>query len=290
MMRLGALILALSVTLSASQGSAVDVAELLKRAGDRVTEYFARAQSIMCLERVSLQNLGMTWNADGPARLVESELRLSWEPTADNPVPTEAKTLRQVLRVNGSKPRKGDQNNCTTPEQNDTEAQPLSLLLPSQREKYAFTFDKRDAIDGRDAFIIAFREIMKPKVDVSIEEDNEECISIKLEGGTRGKIWIDVATHDVLRLDTSLAGLVEVDLPKKAAQRPGAEPTWTMERMDSSVRFKRVSFQDPEETMVLPVSSSELRIMRGAGTPRVRTSTQYLAYRRFLTGSRIVPQ
>ena len=65
--------------------------------------------------------------------------------------------------------------------------------------------------------------------------------------------------------------------------------SWTMERWDSSIRFKRVRFQDPEETLVLPVESSTLQITRGAGTPRLRTSTQYHAYRRFITGGRVVP-
>ena len=280
---------ALTATLSAQQATNVDVAGVLRLAGQRVTEYFARAQSLICLEKVALQRLGMGFGADGPARFVESELRLSWEPTEENPVPTEAKTLRQVVRVNGSKPRKNDYQNCTSPEQNVTEEQPLSLLLPEQRAKYTFAFDKLEPIDGRFAFVIAFREIAKPTVDVSVVEDNEDCISFDLQGGIRGKIWIDTVTHDVLRLDRGLIGLVEVPLPRKAV-RGNAEPYWTMERWDSSIRFKRISFQEPEETMVLPVTSTTLQITRGAGTPRLRTSTQYVAYRRFLTTGRVIPQ
>ena len=280
------LIVALTATLSARQGA--DVSEILRRAGQRVTEYFTRAQSIMCLEKVSLQRLNFGMSAEGPARFVESELRLSWEPTPENPIPTEAKTLRQVLRVNGGKPRKNDYNNCTTPEQNDTEEQPLSILLPAQRQKYTFSYDRREDVDGRDAIVIAFREIRKPAVDVSMVEDNEDCISFDIEGGMRGRIWIDVATQDVLRLDQSLSGLVEIPLPRKAT-RGGGSSYWTMERWDSSIRFKRVTFQDPEETLVLPVSASTLQVTRGAGTPRLRTSTQYISYRRFITGGRIIP-
>jgi hypothetical protein len=242
----------------------------------------------MCLEKVALQRLNFGMSAEGPARTVESELRLSWEPTPDNPIPTEAKTLRQVLRVNGGKPRKNDSNNCTTPEQQDTEEQPLSILLPAQREKYTFSFDRREDIDGRDAIVIAYREIRKPAVDVSMVEDHEDCISFDIEGGMRGRIWIDVATHDVLRLDQSLNGLVEIPLPRKAT-RGGGNPYWTVERWDSSIRFKRVTFQDPEETLVLPVSASTLQVTRGAGTPRLRTSTQYISYRRFITAGRILP-
>ena len=284
---IAALFVALAASLSAQQPSAIDLSGVLQRAGDKVTEFFARAQSIMCLEKVSVQKLSMSYGAEGPARRVESELRLAWEPSPENPTPTEARTLRQVVRVNGAPPRKKDYENCTTPEQQDSEEQPLSLLLPGQRAKYAFTHSGRDIVDRRDAIVISFREIRKPTVDVSLVEDNEDCISFDIEGGMRGRIWIDAETHDVLRIDRSLVGLIEIPLPRKVTRRPGVSPYWTMERLDSSIRFRRVRFEDPQETLVLPIDSTQLQIIRGAG--RLRTSTQYLSYRRFITGARVVP-
>ncbi|HUQ86787.1 MAG TPA: hypothetical protein VM096_04455 [Vicinamibacterales bacterium] len=285
-----ALFVALAASLSARQRPAIDVSSVLQRAGDKVSEFFARAQSIMCLEKVMLQKLSSGYSADGPARQVESELRLSWEPSPDNPTPTEARTLRQVLRVNGSTPRKKDYDNCTTPEQNDSEEQPLSLLLPAQREKYTFTYGGSDLVDRRNAIVINFREIKKPTVGVSVQDDNEDCLSFQIDGGMRGRIWIDAETHDVLRLDQSLSGLIEIPLPRKVTRRPGVNPSWTMERLDMSIRFRRVSFDDPTETLVLPVESSKLEIIRGAASGRLRTSTRYLSYRRFITGARVVPQ
>jgi hypothetical protein len=281
-------LLALGATLSADQAATFDVANALERAGVRVTEYFARAQAIVCLEKVSLQRLGAGFGADGPARQVESELRLTWEPTPENPTPKEAKTIRQVIRVNGGTPRKKDYNNCTTPEQNTEEEQPLSILLPQQRGDYTFTDGGRAKVDGRDALIIAFREVRKPTVDVSLIADNEDCVSFDIEGGMQGKIWIDAETHDVLRLDRVLSGLIEIPLPKKVTRR-GGSLFWTMERWDSTIRFKRVSFDDPQETLILPVSATTLQVTRGSGTPRLRTMTQYLAYRRFMTAGRVLP-
>jgi hypothetical protein len=281
-------LLALGATVSAGQSATFDVGAVLERASVRVTEYFARAQAIVCIEKVSLQRLGAGFGADGPARQVESELRVTWEPSPENPTPKEARTVRQVIRVNGGAPRKKDYNNCTTPEQNAEEEQPLSILLPQQRADYTFTAAGRGKIDGRDAMIVAFREVKKPTVDVSLVEDNEDCISFDIEGGMQGKIWIDAETHDVLRLDRLLTGLVEIPLPKKVTRRGGAM-FWTMERWDSSIRFKRVAFDDPQETLILPVSSTTLQVTRGSGTPRLRTMTQYLAYRRFLTGARVLP-
>ncbi|MBY0495231.1 MAG: hypothetical protein K2Y23_13550 [Cyanobacteria bacterium] len=283
---IAALFVALAGSLSADQPQVKDVTTVLRRAGDRVAEFFTRAQSIMCLEKVSLQRLNMSYGADGPSRRVESELRLSWEPSPENPTPTEARTLRQVLRVNGSTPRKKDYDNCTTPEQHDSEEQPLSMLLPSQREKYTFTDGGREIVDRREAIILNYREIKKPTVDVSLVENNEDCISFDIQGGMRGRIWIDAETHDVLRLDQSLNGLIDIPLPWKVARRPGVNPRWTVERLDSSIRFRRVTFEDPQETLVLPIESSKLQIIRGGG--RLRTTTQYQSYRRFMTGARVV--
>ncbi len=281
------LLVALSVSLSAQQPS-IDVTAVLHRVGEKVTDYFARAQSIMCLERVSLQRLDIGYGAAGPARRVDSELRLSWDPSADNPTPTEARTVRQVVRVNGATPRKKDYDNCTTPEQQESEEQALSMLLPNQRDEYTFTYGGRDVVDRRDAIVIAFREIRKATVDVSLVKDKEDCISFDIEGGMRGKIWIDAETHDVLRLDQSLGGLVEIPLPRKVTRR-GGNLSWTMERWDSTIRFRRVTFDDPQETLVLPVEATTLQVTRGSGSPRLRTSTQYLSYRRFITGARVLP-
>lgn len=283
-------VMALGVCVSAQRTATfTDLEGLLERASARVTEYFARAQSIMCLERVSLQKLSFGYSTDGPARFVESELRLSWQPSEEDPTPKEARTLRQVLRVNGHPPRKKDWDNCTTPEQQESEVQPLSILLPDSRMEHTFAYGGRAVVDGRDAVIITFREKARPTVDVSLVEDNENCISFDIEGGTHGKIWIDAETNDVLRLDRSLTGLVDIPLPRKA-RRIGVTDRWTMERWDSSIRFKPVRFDEPSETLILPVESTSLQITRGAGTPRLRTTTKYTSYRRFMTNGRIVPQ
>ena len=265
----------------------VNVASTLRRVGERVERYFARAQSIMCIETVRWQPLGLSLGAEGFARQVESELRLSWDPDAQPGPALEATTVRQVVKVNGHRPRTNDRDNCTTPEQNTTETQPLSMLLPSQRSDYTFTLGGRATVDRRRAILLDFQEVAAATVAVEMVKDNENCISFNIQGGSRGRIWVDADTYDVLRLDQRLGGNLTIPMPKKA-RRSGAADYWTMERMDSSIRFKPVTFQDPEETLVLPVSVTSLRITHGSGTPRLRTTTEYSRYKRFLTGGRIV--
>ena len=79
-------------------------------------------------------------------------------------------------------------------------------------------------------------------------------------------------------------------MPRAVARRVGVDANWVMERWDTTIRFKAMRFQDPDETLTLPVSSTSLRVTRGAGTPRLRTITEYSGYKRFLTGGRVVPQ
>lgn len=266
-----------------------DLATTLERAAARVEAFFTRAMSLVCTETVYIQPLNYGLTGDGPGRTVESELRLSWTPGADGDGATEATALRQVTRVNGRTPRTKDRNNCTAPEQHDTETQVLSMLLASQRDDYVWSLSGTGRVDGRAAIQIDFREKAAITVDVKLLEDTEDCVSYNVTGGTRGRLWIDAETYDVLRMDQHLMGLIDVPLPRELTRRRGVEPIWTMERLDTSYRFKRVQFDDPAETLVLPVSSTSLRITRGAGTPRSRVTTEYKRYRRFLTGGRIVP-
>jgi hypothetical protein len=269
--------------------AALDLATVLHRAGERVEQFFARAQSLVCLETVRMQPLGSGLSPDGFGRTVESELRLAWDPFSPSDTPPEARTLRHVLKVNGHLPRKDDDDNCTSPEQQSSETQPLSMLLAEQRRDYVFALGSPGKIDGRPVLVIEYRLNRKVTVDVREIEGKDDCISYDVDGGLRGKIWLDPNTFEVMRLDQGLSGLVDINLPRRIARRPGVNDRWVLERMDTSIRFKPVTFSDPDETLMLPVSSSSLRIAHGAGTPRLRTSVEYARYRRFLTGARIVP-
>jgi hypothetical protein len=284
-----ALTLALTLGRSAAaQMPLLDLSATLARAGERVEAFFVRAQSLVCTETVTLQPLNSGLTTDGFSRTVESELRVSWDPDPDGAPVTEAQTRRQVLKVNGRPPRENDHRSCTTPEQSDTETQPLSMLLPSQQQKYHFSAAGRARLDGRDALMIDFREVASVSADVRAVEGLDDCISYDLTGGQRGRVWLDAETFDVLRLDQRLAQMIDLRLPRVLARRPGSPAYMTLERSDKSMRFTRVAFTNPDESLVLPSTASELRIVRGASASRLRTITRYSNYKRFLTGSRVV--
>ena len=64
-----------------AQSSAVDSRELIDRVSGYVQTYYARAQSVICLETVRMQSLGMDLlNDTSPSRRLDYELRLAWDP------------------------------------------------------------------------------------------------------------------------------------------------------------------------------------------------------------------
>lgn len=266
-----------------------DLPAVLDRATARVEYFFTRAESLVCTETVTVQPLNPGLGGEGFGRVIESELRLSWSPDDEGGAATEARAMRTVTRVNGRPPRPNDRNNCTTPERHDTETQVLSMLLASQRGDFTWTLAGHGRVDKRAAILLDYREREPLSMTVTVDDKDEDCLTYTLTGGGRGRIWLDAETYDVLRLDTRLGGQANAPMPRVLQRRPGASPTMTVERFDTSYRFRRVQFSDPEESLVLPVSSVSLRITHGAGTPRTRVMTEYRKYRRFLTGGRIVP-
>jgi hypothetical protein len=61
-----------------------------------------------------------------------------------------------------------------------------------------------------------------------------------------------------------------------------------MERDDTLIDYKRFSFSEPDETVLLPSRVESLTVIRNSAVPRVRTTVTLTDYRRFLTGGRVV--
>ena len=172
------------------------VAATVARAGERVEAFFGRAQNLVCTETVSILPLDQGLKNGGFARTIESELRVWWNPSSDGMPSTVAQTRRQVLKVNRRAPAKNDRNNCTAPEQIEAETQPLSMLLSHQRSGYEFSLAGTARVDGRAATMVDFKDLTPLSVDVRTVEANEDCVAYDVNGGFRGRLWIDNATFE----------------------------------------------------------------------------------------------
>jgi hypothetical protein len=270
----------LAARLSAQTSAPADLSAVLERVGAHVEQYYSRARSIICVETVRLQPLRSDLAPEGFPRRLVYELRVSWEPTSD--APTEATVLRQILTVDGKPPRAKDNPGCLDPK--PVSPEPLAFLLPARRGDYVFTWAGPTRTDGRASVMLDYKSASQQPPDIVWKD---ECVSVDLPGMTRGRVWIDPATDDVLRLDERLTGMFELKVPREHV-RHGESAWMIIERADTSIRYRPVAFHDPEETMMLPASIESFTIIRNAGVPRLRTSQEFSNYRRFITGGRLV--
>lgn len=273
----------LAVAAARPAGVPGNVPALLARIGDRVEQYYARAQSIVCLETVRLQPLTFSLSSEsGHVRTLVYELRVSWEPPNDETKPPEAKVLRELVKVDGRAPKPGDEPGCMDPKPVTTE--PLAMLLGARQREYTFTWNGTGKTDRRESVTLDYKANTQGAAQVTFKG---ECVSVELPGRSRGRLWVDAASGDVLRLDEGLIGMFEFNVPREH-QIHGAPVSMVIERADSSIRYQPVMFKDPDETVMLPRSIQTLTIIRNAGAPRMRMTQTFSNYRRFITGGRIV--
>jgi hypothetical protein len=253
------------------------------RLGEYVARYYERAQSLMADEAVSVQPLDRDLSALGFPRRLLYELRLEWNPTAigdESP----ATITRQLVAVNGKAPKPGDEPKCLDPK--GVSPEPLAFLLPERRHEFTFKSAGVARIDGRAAVLVEYRSI---RADPPTAEGDKDCISFNIPGRSRGRVWADPETSEIVRFDEQLTGIVDVRSPAAQLRKVGSPLYWTIERADTSIVYRRVAFQDPEETLVLPTRVESVTVIRGEGSVQRTRITQTLTnYRRFITGSRIV--
>jgi hypothetical protein len=259
-----------------------ELAGALGRLAHRVEDYYARAQSIVALETVRIERQRRDMIPDGHIRRLVYELRVEWTPAADGGDP-EAQVVRRLVSVDGRSPRKGDDDACMDPE--PVSPEPMLMLLPPRRDKYAFEVAGRGRTDGRPALMLDYRSREREKAEVTWKD---HCVSVSLPGWSRGRVWLDPDTHDVLRIDEHLVGMFEFPVPREQSVA-GSPRTLMVERSDSSVRYQAVTFTDPEETLMLPRSIESVSVWRNTPVPRVRITQAFSQYRRFIGESRLVP-
>jgi len=278
-----AAIAGVSLPVAAQQrGGPEELIDLLARVGARVEQYFARAQSIVCDERVRIQPLGYGLGARELGRELVYELRLTWDAASNAGLLPEATVLRQIHTINGRRPRPNEGQGCMDPK--PVSPEPLSMLLAGRRDRYTFSPAGAGREGARAAVMLDYTPRTPGGAEITWRDD---CVSVSLPDGTAGRLWADAETGDVLRLDEHLVGLFEFNVP--AAHRfPNGPSSMVIERADSSTRYRPVTFQNPDETLMLPFSIESLSFWRGAATPRLRTTQAFSNCRRFLTDGRIV--
>ena len=289
-MRARALVVAALATVSAvtvrgqrTKEPPIDLVGLLERVGERVEAYYQRAQSIVCTETVQLVTMDTSFVSNPHTRRLVYELRVSWDKAGDGDATPEANVLRQLKLVDGRAPKAGEEPGCLDPK--PVSLDPLSFLLPHHQREYKFTYKGIGKTgDGRTAVMIDYAPTGKPPAEIKWKES---CVEINVPARTTGRAWIDRFGGDVLRIDETVMGPFDVEVPE-SQRRKGANSNLILDRADSSIRYKMVTFTEPNEVVLLPESIELMSVIRGAGSPRLRTTQRFTGYQRFVTGGRVV--
>jgi hypothetical protein len=263
------------------------VDEMLARVGDRIAEFYKRAQHVMVIETSRVQPIDRSYSPQGFARLVESELRV--EPEGGE-VAGEARVVREVRKVNGRAPRDRDKKNrdgCTDP--NPLSTEPLAFLLPAHRSEYQFKAAGLAKDRNRPAVRIDFASVNRNSKLELIEDKlgHEDCFDWSGHIAERGRVWVDAQSYAVLRVERSVGGPVDVSVPLRIQRRHNLDNRVVIMREDTTIRYRTVVFSDPDETLLLPESIESLSVLSG-GLQSTRRSQIYSDYKRFVGDSRVV--
>ena len=266
---------------TAAQGPSVDLETLLARAGAQLEEHYQRAQRIVSTEKVWVRSFHRNMRSNGSPRHMEFEHRVEWDALDEGEAPT-VTVFRELLLVDRRTPTADDLDACLTPVSVDDD--PLAVLLPGRQRDSSFRLVGTDQVDGRRVARVTFEPREQGEPEITWEDD---CVSLSLPGHSAGEVWIVPETGDVVRLDEHLMGRFEFQEPPERARDIPAR--LTLERSDVSIRYNRVGFEDPPETLMLPEAIESSWTLTGPGfVPRYVRRQEFTDHRRFVGDGRIV--
>jgi hypothetical protein len=283
----GALAFALAAMTAAGARAQANVEELLVRVGERVAEFYKRAQNVICTETSTVQPVDFNNSPEGFVRTVESELHVE----ADNgQAPGEAAIVRKVRKVNGRVPRekdKKDRAGCTDP--NPLSSEPLAFLLPAHRSEYQFKTAGIAKDRNRAVLMIDFASVDRRSNPELIEDPSghDDCFDWSGHIASKGRIWVDARNYDVVRVERGLRGPVDVKVPALLQRRHQLASWVVIVRDDVTIRYRTVAFSDPDEVLLLPESIDSFTAVRG-GLESTRRNQTFSDYKRFVTGGRVL--
>lgn len=167
---------------------------------------------------------------------------------------------------------------------------PLGFLLPKNQSKYIFSYGGETDLEENKTIIITVAE--KPPVEPVTVVEKNDCLFLSRPLQMKGKIWINGKTFEVVKIQWQQAENYSATIPKKVVKSgiiPLIRPKITInyEAQDFTMSFRRVKFQNPDQTILLPYFSESMWINRGAKLAGMRTRIDYTQYRLFKTNVKV---
>lgn len=249
--------------------------DILQKTGEAVQRYTDGVVSISCTETARQEELegDLRTVKKKPTELVYDFIVLQQQPAGAIKESRQLKLLDGKPATKDAKPPAPDPTAYTTA---------LSFLLPQNRAKYVFSYAGTGHVDGHEALLLDFAPAMPEHPEVTWQGN-----LFRLHFQSKGRVFIDPARYDVLRIDMHLTEPFEFD-SSRATRRKGPFVTigpsqkFRVELWDVTIRFGPASFPDPEQILLLPQSAESVRVIQGSRVPRLRTTHSFTNYRRFI--------
>lgn len=273
--------------------NAIELKNLLERVGERIQKYQDAMFSIAFAEVLRQQELKSDGTAKNkPKEFIYDSIVISRTSPANqqNSFPVITRTLKTVDGKPTEQKNLPQRSKCVETNPRPAYGDPLTFLLPKNQADFIFFYAGETDLEGRKAMVIL---INQPTASEPIKIVNTgDCFRLSRSPQRQGKIWIDPNTYDVIKLQWQLAESFNGKLPAGVSKfgifpvfRPAKEMSY--EKSESTIHFRPVTFQNPEQVLLLPSSSEHTWILKGARIAGFRTITDYTRYRRFLTNVEI---
>lgn len=259
------------------------LAHVLKRVGESVERYHEGMFSVACTEVWRREELKKDFSPKKASEFVFDSVAVRQAKAEDEEVYF-GKIVRRLQTVDGKPAQPNRKRGRYDP--SPTGGAYLGFLLPKSQSQTAFTFEGERQEEGRKVYVLGFR----PR-DEQAAAAKWKGRSVNVHAPWRGLLFVDAENFDVLRYEIRLLEEFEFQSPRAFSGgffRFGPSRKLRYKTADSTVRFRRVQFKDPERTLLLPVSVESLFVLEGVRHPRVRTTLAYRDYRRFVSDVKVI--
>jgi len=266
---------------------------LLERVGERIQKYQETMFNIAFIEVLRQQELKSDGTSKNkPKEFVYESIVVSRTLPANqqNSFPVITRTLKSVDGKPTEQKNLSQRFKCVETNPRPAYGDPLTFLLPKNQNDFVFSYAGEEGLEGRKTAVILISEPPASEpIKIVVTGD---CFRLSRSPRRQGKIWIDLDTYDVIQLQWQLAESFSGKTPAGVAKfgilpvfRPAKELSY--EKSESTIRFRSLTFQNPEQVLLLPSSSEHTWILKGARIAGFRTTIRYTQYRRFLTNVEI---
>ena len=260
------------------------LARVLERAGEAVAKYQSGLFHITFTETLRDEELGKDMTPKKTREFVFETVVLR-ESLSENEDDFYPKSLRRLKTVDGKPAKKVGRVPWY-----GYNVQSIALLLPQHQKLYEFKLEGEETVGGRAAYRLRAERPGQPPPTV---EWRRRFMGVGM--GFRALapvyqlIWVDAENFDVLRLEQHLVAPFEFDSPRAfGAFGPSRHIRYA--RQDYAVTFRRQTFKDPEQTLLVPDAAEWLYVMEGAKHPRLRATIRFTNYQRFRSDVKVIEE